>query len=88
VFLVLTVLFFGSGATLLLASAALPVASGVAVILAAMALQAYMWLRFAGKLYCLGKGCLTVDAYCWRFVPIRYNFLLTYDPKLTYSVIT
>lgn len=41
----------------------------------ATALQLLLWLRFLGKLHSLMLGSNTVDANCWKFLPIRYELV-------------
>jgi hypothetical protein len=47
-----------------------------------------MWFSYIGKLYTLMEGSSTVDAFCWKFYPIRYAFLKVKFPSVQYSVIT
>jgi hypothetical protein len=37
--------------------------------------QLFHWWRFIGKLYSLMKGSTTVDAFFWKFLPVRVAFL-------------
>jgi len=47
-----------------------------------------MWYAYIIKLYNLMCGSATVDAYCWKFLPIRYAFIKNKSSKIEYSLIT
>ena len=47
-----------------------------------------VWITYIGKLHSLMEGSSTVDAYCWKFLPIRYGFLKYKFPGIRYSIIT
>jgi hypothetical protein len=40
-----------------------------------LGLLVFLWLQFMAGLYRQMRGSETVDAFCWKFVPIRYRIL-------------
>ena len=48
--------------------------------------QFILWVEFIQKLYRLMLGSATVDAYCWKFLPIRYKFIQETDDKIDYNI--
>ena len=46
----------------------------------------YMWYHFIGKLYTIMCGSSTVDAYCWKFLPIRYAYIKEQCSKNEYRI--
>jgi hypothetical protein len=49
---------------------------------------AFIWIRFVVKLHKVMVGSSSVDAYCWRFLPIRFKFIQRKAPGICYSLIT
>ncbi|KAA3618540.1 MAG: hypothetical protein D8M58_21390 [Calditrichaeota bacterium] len=62
-------------------------ASNIAYI-ALFLLLLRIWYTFICKLFSLLKGGASVDAFCWKFLPIRYSFLRHKFPYIKYSLIT
>ena len=52
-----------------------------------VAILAVMWLAFFGQLHTLMKGSATVDSYCWRFLPLRFEFIRKKHPTIEYRLI-
>ena len=46
-------------------------ASSAALLVFTFVVQVAFWLTFSGKLFALMRGDATVEAYQWRFVPVR-----------------
>lgn len=45
-----------------------------------------LWTVILSKLYKQMAGSETVEAFCWKFVPIRYHFLHEFDRGLNYEI--
>lgn len=45
-----------------------------------------LWIAFLGQLHCLMQGSSTVGAYCWRFLPFRFAYLIKRFGKIHYSL--
>jgi hypothetical protein len=48
--------------------------------------QFAIWKNFLGKLHNLLEGSSTVDAYCWKFLPIRYRFIIEKHGSIEYCL--
>lgn len=48
--------------------------------------QVILWIKYIGKLHMLMQGSATVDAYCWKFLPIRYKFIQEIDENIIYNI--
>jgi hypothetical protein len=46
------------------------------VITGGIVLQAMMWTHFVRRLGSFMSGSRTVDANCWKFLPLRRRFLV------------
>ena len=50
-------------------------------------LQHFMWKKFFGKYYTLMTGSATVDAFCWKFLPSRLEYLKSQNIEADYKVL-
>lgn len=48
---------------------------GIIILIVLFSAQAGMWYRYIGKLYALMEGNTTIEAFFWKFIPIRASFL-------------
>jgi hypothetical protein len=51
-----------------------------------LVLLVFLWVTFASQLYKQMAGSETVEAFCWKFLPIRYGFARELDPTLSYRL--
>ena len=54
---------------------------------ACVALLLVLWFVFTRHLCRLMLGSETVEAYCWKFVPFRHQYLSSLSPSLHYQLI-
>ena len=59
----------------------------LATIVSCVGLLILLWIGFAIDMCRLMVGSETVEAYCWKFVPIRCQFLVDLDPHLKYQLV-
>lgn len=50
-------------------------------------IQAFVWWQCLIKLHDLMEGKSTVEAYCWRFLPIRYEYIKKQYRNIKYSLV-
>lgn len=53
-----------------------------------LVIQLFIWGQFMIKFYDLTKGKSTIESFCWRFLPIRYEYIRKQSPEIHYSLIT
>jgi hypothetical protein len=55
-----------------------------------LSFQFYFWGRFISNISSLMNinGSCTIDAYCWKFLPIRYEYIIEQNDKIIYDLIT
>lgn len=51
-------------------------------------IQLFIWCQYMIKFYDLMKGKSTIESYCQRFLPIRYDYIKKQYPAIDYSLIT
>jgi hypothetical protein len=85
VFAALDLVFIGFAVFFLTTSKAGALAWTAFVVLFAFFMV--MWVVFGRDLARLMLGSETVDAYCWKFVPIRAEFLRSLNPSVQYRLI-
>ncbi len=87
VFFMIEILFTSSGIYHLYTRGGItiynPLTLSMAVILF---IQMVYWWYFLKRLYDLNKGTRTIEAYCWQFLPIRYNYIIKCYPGANYDV--
>ena len=89
VFFFISTLFFVLGCTLPFVSSEENVSWEIVITTALLvgAVQRYMWKGFLGKYYTLMAGSSTVDAFCWKFIPSRSEYLISKGISPTYTVL-
>ncbi|MCA9730693.1 hypothetical protein KC799_01095 [candidate division KSB1 bacterium] len=58
------------------------------VLLSTIILQTIIWRKYLWKLCKLMQGSCTIDAFCWRFLPIRYDYIKQQNSAIGYELIT
>lgn len=56
-------------------------------VFAFLILHIFIWIKKFAKLFDFVAGELTVDAYCWKFLPIRYMFIKNQNKRIKYHLI-
>lgn len=49
--------------------------------------QVVFWFQCLIKLYDLTEGKSTVEAFCWRFLPIRHEYIIKQYPNINYDLV-
>ncbi len=55
------------------------IANLIIILLAFGGAQGWLWYRYLGKLHALMEGSTTIDAFFWKFMPVRASFLNSHD---------
>lgn len=88
VFMVVTLIFLGFAAMSFhqsLVGGGMRLSSTAAICCLASCLGV-LWLRILKRFWSLMMGSRAVDAYCWKFVPIRHMLLSQRFPNLIYTL--
>jgi len=50
--------------------------------------EIFLWCTYCKKIYSLSEGSSIIDAFCWKFLPIRYEYIRKQNPDVKYRLIT